>query len=160
MIKPYVDAVAERAPVSWGLPGGFGAFLTQLAVTAALAFSLGLVSFIRRERLKWVAAMPCLLGGLVLLPFVFIGLANIGEAALHRMLRVPDLSAGILMVLIGAFFLAWLLPRARARLAQDQEADGSGEKDARRKVKTMKLFGIATLIVGVVFILIHAFELF
>jgi hypothetical protein len=63
------------------------------------------------------------------------------------------------MVLIGVFFLACLLPRARARVAREQEADGGGEKDARRKAKEMKLFGIATLIVGVAFILIYALEL-
>jgi len=131
----------------------------RFGITAGLAFSFGLISFLRRERLSWIAGLPCFLGGLVLLPFAFTWFVNIGGAALRPMLKVPDLSVGILMVLIGVFFLAWLLPRARARLARKQEANGNGEKEALMKTKEMKLLGIAALLAGVAFVLIYAFGL-
>ena len=144
----------------WGPPPGFGAFINQVGVTAGLAFSLGLISFLRRERLWWVAAMPTLVGGLVFLPFVFIGFLNIGGVALRPMLQAPDLSVGILLALNGVFFLAWLLPRASARLAREREAEGNREEDARVNVKAVRVIGIVTLVVGIAFILIHSFDLF
>jgi hypothetical protein len=78
------------------------------------------------------------------------------RSAIHRSL---DLTVGILMALIGVFFLVWLLPKASARLARELEADDVGETNTRAKMKAVKLFGIATLVVGVGLILIHVFGL-
>ena len=159
MMIPYVHAVAERERGGWGPPPRFGAFIVQLGVTAGLAFSLGLLSIIRRERLSWIGAIPCIFGGLVFLPFVFIGFLSIGSGALRPMLYAPDLTVGILMALNGVFFLAWLLPRASARLAREREAEGNREEDARVNVKAVRVIGIATLVVGIAFILIYSFDL-
>jgi len=68
-----------------------------------------------------------------------------------------DLTVGILMAVIGVFFLVWLLPKAAARLARELEADDLGETNTGTKMKAVKLFGIAALVVGVGLILIHAF---
>jgi hypothetical protein len=158
MMMPYVDAATERERRSF-FPG-LVAFIIQLSVTAGLAFILGLLSFLRRERVWWVAAIPAVPGGLFLGWLVFVTQVwNRIPSAILAIQRSADLTAGSLMVLIGVFFLACLLPRARARVPREQEADGGGEKDARSKAKEMKLFGIATLIVGVAFILIYALEL-
>lgn len=157
MMQPYVDAAREHERGSF-LPGWSAAF-AQLEITAGLAFCLGLISIIRRERLSWVGAIPCLLGGLVLLPFAFGVFRKIGGAAVDAMLPSAYLVVGILMGLNGVFFLAWVSPRASARLAREEQADGVGAKNARMTMEEVKLFGTATLIVGVVFILIHAFGL-
>ncbi len=71
---------------------------------------------------------------------------------------MPDLSVGILMVLIGVACLVCSSVRASARPVQEpQEAD---EGDTRTAMKPMKLIGIATLIVGIGWILILAFHIF
>ncbi len=159
MMIPYVEEAASRGRESWGPGAAFGAFLIQLGVTAGFAFSLGLLSIIRRERDRWFGAIPCLIGGLYLLWFAVNILAELwwdSRSAIHRSL---DLTVGILMALIGVFFLVWLLPKASARLARELEADDVGETNTRAKMKAVKLFGIATLVVGVGLILIHVFGL-
>ena len=159
-MKPYVDAAAERERGQWGLPPGFGAFVNQLGVTAGTAFILGLLSFLRRERLWWVAAIPAVPGGLFAGWMVFVTLWNSNQSGIRAIRRSPVLMAGVVMVLIGVFFLARLLPRVRARLARELEADDLGETNTRTKLKAVKLFGIATLIAGIGFILIHVFNFF
>lgn len=154
----FTAAETARGHVSWGLPPGFGIFIFAVFVTAGLAFSLGLVSFLRRERLRWVAAIPCLAGGLFLSAGVVMALEVISRPAVRAIQRSPDLAVGILMTLIGVFLLAWLLPRVAVRFARELEADVLGETNTRTKMKAVKLTGIVTLIVGIGFILIHAFE--
>jgi hypothetical protein len=159
IMQPYIDAVTAHDG-NW-LPG-IGAKLARLGVAAGLAFSLGLLSIILRERLSWIGAIPCLVGGLYVLWYACVMFREfgIGRSVGRAMQNAPHLTVGILMVLNGVFFLAWLLPRASARVVREQQADGIGEKEARMKTKAVKLFGIATLFVGVVFILVHAFEFF
>ncbi len=158
MMKPYVEEAAARERGSF-LPG-WGAEFTRLGITAGFAFSLGLLSIIRHERLIWIGAIPCFFGGLFVCWFALVILGERSRSAFPAIQRSLDLTVGVLMALIGVFFLVWLLPKASAHLAREQQADGIGEKEARMKTKAVKLFGIASLIVGVVFILIHAFELF
>lgn len=159
MMQPYVDAAAERERGGW-FPG-FHEESTRFAITAGLAFSLGLISFLRRERLKWVAAIPAVPSGLFLGWLVFVTQVwNRIPSAILAIQRSSFLTAGILMALIGVFLLARWLPRARAHLARELEADGSVEKETRMKTKAVKLFGISILIAGIGFIFIHTFALF
>ena len=158
MMRPYVDAATERERGQWGLPPGFGAFLIQIFVTAGFAFILGLLSIICRERDMWFGAIPCTFGGLY---FLWFAVATLGEWWLRSgaafLAHSLDLTVGILMAVIGVFFLVWLLPKAAARLARELEADDLGETNTGTKMKAVKLFGIAALVVGVGLILIHAF---
>lgn len=147
-----------RGHVSWGLPLGFGRFIFAVVVTAGLAFSLGLVSFLRRERLRWVAAIPCLAGGLFVSAGVVMALEVISRPAVRAIQRSPDLAVGILLALIGVSCLVRHSVKVSARLAQEQAGE-TDENDARSSMKTMKLFGIVTLTVGIGWILIYAFEL-
>jgi hypothetical protein len=49
-----------------------------------------------------LAAIPCLAGGLLLLAIVVMTLDVIARPAFRAIQRAPDLSAGIMMALIGA----------------------------------------------------------
>ncbi|MEO6785181.1 MAG: hypothetical protein ABI318_03520 [Chthoniobacteraceae bacterium] len=158
MMQPYVEEATARERGDW-FPG-MGAQLARLGIASGLAFSLGLLSIIRRERFSWIGAIPCIFGGLFLFWFALLILREGSRSAFPAIQRSIDLTVGILMALNGVFFLVWLLPKASAHLAREQQADGIGEKDARMKAKAVKLFGIATLIAGIAFILIHALELF
>ena len=160
LMKPYVDAATERDARNHVFFHGLTEAITRVGVSAGLAFSLGLLSFIRRERLRWIGAIPCFFGGLFLCWFALLILSEGSRSALPTTQGSLDLTVGILLTLNGVFFLAWLLPKATARLARELEADDLGETNTRMKTKTVKMFGIATLIVGVVLILIHALELF
>ena len=155
----FTAAETARGHVSWGLPPGFGRFIFTVVLTGGLAFTLGLVSFLRRERLRWIAAIPCLGGGLLV---AWIGTAMLWDASINalRPRRLsPDLIAGILLALVGVIFLAGWLPKLTALLAREQEADDLGDTGTATKVKAVKLFGIATLVAGIAFILLHAFDL-
>ena len=155
----FTAAETARGHVSWGLPPGFGIFIFAVLLTGGLAFSLGLVSFLRRERLRWIAAIPGLAGGLLV---AWIGTAMLWNASINalRPRRLsPDLIAGILLALIGVFLLAGWLPKLSALLAREQKADDLGETGTGMKVKVVKLVGIATLVAGTAFILIYAFDL-
>jgi hypothetical protein len=160
MMKPYVAAAAARDARNHAFFHGLSEGITQLGVTAGLAFSLGFISIIRRERLWWIGAISCFFGGLFLCGFALVILGEKSRSALPAIQGSLDLTIGILLALNGVFFLVWLLPKASVRLAREQEADGIGEKEARMKTKEVKLFGIATLIAGIGFILIHVFDLF
>jgi hypothetical protein len=158
MMLNYERSRPRKEPL--GFVPDFGPLLIQLGIVAGVAFTIGLLSFLRRERLSWVAALPCFLGGFYICAAALLAFLKMGEVAVRVMVHAPYLTMGTLLALNGVFFLAWLLPRKSARLAREEEADDLGETDTRMKVKVVKLFGVATLIVGVVFILIHAFELF
>ena len=159
LANDFTATETARGHVSWGLPPGFGIFIFAALIAGGLAFSLGLVSFLRRERLRWVAAIPCLAGGL----FVsWVGTAALWNLSIHaaRSGRLsPVLIGGILFTVVGLVFLAGLLPKVSAKLAREQEADDLGESGTRLKVRAVKLFGIATLVVGGGFILMHIFDL-
>ncbi len=155
----FTAAETARGHVSWGLPPGFGIFIFAVLLTGGLAFSLGLVSFLRRERLRWIAAIPCLGGGLLV---AWIGTAMLWDGSINalRPRRLsPALIAGILLALVGVIFLAGWLPKLTALLAREQEADDLGETGTATKVKAVKLFGIATLVPGVGFIILHILDL-
>ena len=149
-----------RGHVSWGLPLGFDAFIFGVVATGGIAFTLGLVSILRRERLRWIAAISCLGGGLLV---AWIGITMLWNASIKAQLfrrLSPEIIAGILLALLGVIFLAGWLPKLTALLAREQEADDLGETGTATKVKAVKLFGIATLVAGIAFILIGAFDLF
>jgi len=156
MMIPFIDSAASRERGGW-FPG-MGAALAALGIAAGLAFILGLLSFICREPLCWIGAIPCFFGGLFFLWFFSLVLHDLG--LFHVIQNSLVLSVGILMALNGVIFLVWLLPKVSAELARELEADDLGETNTRTKKKVVKLFGIATLIVGIALILIHAFRLF
>ncbi len=160
MMMPYVEAAAARDTPNWALPRGFGAFLVQLGVTAGSAFILGLVSFLRGERLWWFATIPAVPGGLFAGWLVLVSLRNRDLSSIRAIQRSPDLTAGILAMLIGVFFLAYLLPKASSLLAREKEADDLGETGTEMKVKAFKVVGIAALLVGVALILVHLLDIF
>ncbi len=157
LMTVYDMARPRKQPL--GLVPDLGPVLIALGVTAGLAFTLGLLSFILRERLCWLAAIPCILGGVFVCRFVLLPVLFWISGFVLREMPV-DFIAGILLVSIGVLFLARWLPKLSALLAREQEADDVGETDTRMKVKVVKVFGIATLVVGIAFILIHAFHLF
>ncbi len=69
-MQPYVAAAEDRDARNHVFFHGFVETIIQISVAGGLAFVLGLLSIIRRERLRWMGAIPCLFGGLVVLAWV------------------------------------------------------------------------------------------